>query len=445
MTDAFEWWSAEAIADATRCPIENVVANWPLIFAQLGHCGIQTPNVGIGVIGTTAIESASTFAPVSEGCFLGEPEPATSHRNTLSYAPYWGRGEIQLTHASNYQRYGARVAELWGMDPSGAGFDFLGNPDLALDPEKAAAVIALYFRDTRALPTANYPEGYSLVEACEDQDWAWVRILVYGGSDVAGAQRIQHIADDLGPPGGQPVGETLPSYDWQEPVHHQNRSYDCSQDSLEWCLYAWGRTPDDDWMEQTMIAEGVMSPEHGLMDASGAGLAGFVNRHYGEDGYHAENVNPVSFDALAQEAGTRKHPIAAGGRTWNHWTAVRGYDAAADVLLLANPAPGYRAIQHTLTRDQFLALGAFSMVRVTHPAAEAAPTVPPPMEYTKPGDVGSGLLAMMAEDGTQPAMPSTFLPLGATPAMIEQCTAMSGVVYSWHLPTGSSWRYRPSA
>jgi hypothetical protein len=325
----------------------------------------------------------------------------------------------------------------------------VSNPDRALDPDVAAAVIALYFRDTRALPTANYPQGYSLIEACERQDWAWVRILVYGGVDVAGATRIEHIAAELGPPAGgdipvAPPMVTLPTYDWQEPVHLQNRSYDCSQDALEWCLYAWGRTPADAWMEQAMMAEGVMSAEHGLTDSSGAGLAGFVNRHYSEDGYLAENQDPVSFDQLGQEAATRKHPIAAGGRAWNHWTAVRGYDESTDTLLLANPAPGYRAIQHTLTRDQFHALGTFSMVRVTHPTAENQVPAPPGTDYARAGEVGSGILDMMAVDKTQPAMPSTFLPLGTSPAMAEQNWGLNGWQYLWHIPTGRSWRYRPS-
>lgn len=72
--------------------------------------------------------------------------------------------------------------------------------------------------------------------------------------------------------------------------------------------------------------------------------------------------------------------------------------------------------------------------------AAAAPDEAPPA-YAAPGQVGSGLLAMMAEDGTAPAMPSVFLPLGSSPAVAEQCVGLNGTMYLWHLPTGRSWRY----
>jgi lysozyme len=62
--------------------------------------------------------------------------------------------------------------------------------------------------------------------------------------------------------------------------------------------------------------------------------------------------------------------------------------------------------------------------------------------YAQPGEVGSGLLEMMAQDGTVPAGPSTFLPLGRNPAFIEEGIGMNGTTYRWHLPTGKSWRLR---
>lgn len=72
---------------------------------------------------------------------------------------------------------------------------------------------------------------------------------------------------------------------------------------------------------------------------------------------------------------------------------------------------------------------------------------PPPgqPDYALPGQVGTGILEMMAADGTKPAMPSTFLPLGASPAVAEQCWGMNGTQYLWHIPTGRSWRYKPAA
>jgi len=176
--------------------------------------------------------------------------------------------------------------------------------------------------------------------------------------------------------GAKPVAVT---YNKLEPVHPQEHSYDCSQDSLEWAMWALGRKPADGWMEATMIAEKVMSPELGLLDATGAGLAAFVVRQYGEFGFLSNNEPLISFDWIAAEGG-HAYPVLMGGRAWGHWTAVRDYDAARDLLLLANPADGWKGVGQTMSRDQFQALGPFSAVRVWHPdllAADPPPPVPP--------------------------------------------------------------------
>ena len=444
----------------------------------------------------------------------------------------------------------------------------------------------------------------------------------------------------------------LPVYDWLEPAHLQETDADCEPESVEWCLYAWGRTPDDDWIEQSQAAAGVWSPSAGCLDASGSGVAAWLNAEYAEFGYVASNADPVTFDEVAAEAAAHLHPLAVGGRGWYHWSGVRGFDG--ERLLLANPAPGYRGVHQTMTRAQFDALGPFSLVRLTHPEAEAAgappptvawpqgvdisswqgecdyaamagsglafaiakateavdytnpyfagswaairahgmqrgayhfarpddygpedeaayfasaigacgglevgdlvaldleagsgnladwalrwlravearygfppllysnpsfiqshgltvpdlaryplwlaawgaapppvpppwtqtvvwqwtdrghvpgitgpvdrnayldgarpltaygkpqPSLPPANAYAPPGSVGSGLLELMAADGTSPALPSTWLPLGAPTALVEESTGLNGVIYRWHLPTGMSWRYRPS-
>jgi lysozyme len=164
----------------------------------------------------------------------------------------------------------------------------------------------------------------------------------------------------------------LPTYNPKEPPHIQETDADCAVESIEWCLYSWGRTPDDDWLEQSMQAAGVWSPAVGLHDATGAGLAVWLNDEYGEFGYIATNEPSVGFDDVAAEAGTRRHPLAIGGRAWYHWSAVAGYDAATDLLRLRNSAPGYKGVYQTLNRSQWASLGAWSMVRLTHPEAEAA-------------------------------------------------------------------------
>jgi hypothetical protein len=177
-------------------------------------------------------------------------------------------------------------------------------------------------------------------------------------------------------------------YTPSEPPHAQNADWDCSQESAEWSLWSVGRKPSDAWMESQMIAEGVVSPELGLLDASGAGLASFLDRHYGEYGYDAYNVGQVSFDVLAEECG--RYPIMIGGRTWNHWSGLRAYDAKLDVLLIANPSAGWRGVNQTLDRDQFSRLGSWSCVHLTHPDLTTVipdPTpIPPPIPVPPPPD-----------------------------------------------------------
>lgn len=94
-------------------------------------------------------------------------------------------------------------------------------------------------------------------------------------------------------------------------------------------------------------------------------------------------------------------------------------------------APGIAGavdLNHFLgTAEQLAALG--------KPGTGAQPA------YARPGDVGEGLLAWCAELGTQPAAPSTFLPLGRSPAIIEELVCLDGSVLRWHLPTGKRWRH----
>lgn len=240
--------------------------------------------------------------------------------------------------------------------------------------------------------------------------------------------------------------EPLPVYDAAEPHQNQDWDWDCSQESAQWCLRSWGRTPDDDWMEQSLQDQGVVTPQYGLMDASGAGMADWFNREYGEFGYLASNEASVTFDDVAAEAAMLSHPVMIGGRAWCHWVGCRGYSAG--LLLLANSADGYMGVGQTLSRGQWDALGSFSMVRLEHPAAEGLVPVGPPvvaLDYGPwEGFIGSGLLQMMREDATLPAQSmSTWLPLGSAVADIEQAYGESGTCYVWLLGVNRGFRHLP--
>ena len=150
----------------------------------------------------------------------------------------------------------------------------------------------------------------------------------------------------------------------------QNDQWSCAPTSLRWAMTALGRSPSEGWMESTMIDDGVVSMDLGLLNATGAGLAEFIKNQYGEFGFDANHDGSVSFEDLAAEIGP--YPMLIGGRNWGgpglgHWSALRGYDADRGVLLLANPAGNTGAFGgQEMTKAQFNQRGPYSMVRVLH-------------------------------------------------------------------------------
>lgn len=86
------------------------------------------------VLATVKHETASSFKPVREAYYLGEPR-ATNFRKTLSYSPYYGRGYVQLTHKANYAKYEGIL-----------GIDLVEQPDLALEPKTALFVLVHGFK-----------------------------------------------------------------------------------------------------------------------------------------------------------------------------------------------------------------------------------------------------------------------------------------------------------
>lgn len=265
-----------------------------------------------------------------------------------------------------------------------------------------------------------------------------------GGIDLYG--RPEGLPD-VDPPPYVAVG---PRYDPHYPAISQNDDFSCSCTSMRWALWAYSRQPSEQWLEGSMLTEGVVSTSLGLLNASGVDLAAWATRHYGDGGFHGEHDPTVSFDDVAAEAATLKHPLMIGGRNWGqggHWTGVRGFDGQR--LMLANPASGYAGITQSLSREQWGYVGPFSLVRLVHQSESVVAPVPP----TVPDDpfapwrsgIGSGLLQMMAEDNTIPAQrASTWYPLLANPADIETCMGLNGTDYRWILSSNQGFRYRPS-
>lgn len=202
--DPWRWWSAAHIAATIHCAEGSVATHWPRLVEQMGHCGIYDLPTAAAMLGTVAIETAHRFQPIHE--FRNADGSIPSIWWTYDGGPdYHGRGFIQLTHRSNYARYGPLIAELWGT-PMVAELDLVAVPDRALDPDISAAVSALYF--------AKHAGG-AIPVAARNGDWREVRRLVQGGS--AGLADFTRYAtslvatarDDTPEPSGDPRDEQI--------------------------------------------------------------------------------------------------------------------------------------------------------------------------------------------------------------------------------------------
>jgi predicted chitinase len=83
------------------------------------------------VLATTQWETAQTFKPVREAFWKSEDW----RRNNFKYYPYYGRGYVQLTWKSNYQKYSDIL-----------GIDLVQNPDLAMEPGVALFILVHGFK-----------------------------------------------------------------------------------------------------------------------------------------------------------------------------------------------------------------------------------------------------------------------------------------------------------
>jgi predicted chitinase len=87
------------------------------------------------VLATVEHETAGTFKPIEEGDYKGGPRNLKSFQKQLRYYPFFGRGFVQLTWLSNYQKY----SQLLGVD-------LVKNPDLSKNPNIALFVLVHGFK-----------------------------------------------------------------------------------------------------------------------------------------------------------------------------------------------------------------------------------------------------------------------------------------------------------
>lgn len=166
--------------------------SWPIIYEAMERP--TDKGIIVGILGTIAKETASTFLPVREAFFIysrdpveaerlfqANPAPAyRSYNDTSVHAKYeggpdyHGRGYIQTTHIYNYQKVQDRT-----------GIPCVVTPDLLLEPENAAKAFELYWNDR------------NISDPASRMAWLEVRRRVFGGTDNDGAARMQRIYESL--------------------------------------------------------------------------------------------------------------------------------------------------------------------------------------------------------------------------------------------------------
>lgn len=153
-----------AVAAATGCDVQAVTAALPILLDALNKQGLLQTPVVVGALATVATECS--FRPVEEAFYL-KPESKRMHYfDTTKYGKvdpqtgkrYFGRGFIQLTWRSNYEKYGKLL-----------GLDLVHHPELCQQLHTASRVLAAYFQQC----------GVDV--ACKAQDWELVRRRVNGG------------------------------------------------------------------------------------------------------------------------------------------------------------------------------------------------------------------------------------------------------------------------
>jgi hypothetical protein len=335
------------------------------------------------MIGTVAIESASTFMPVREAFYLGEPEPAESYRKTLWYYPWYGRGHIQCSTQGNYRIADEWISRIW--TPGGStGVDPVENPDALLDPDYSAAFAATYFLN-------HGGDGAALIpQAARAGDWAEVRRLVQGGN--AGLSRLVQIASALGE---QPaaIPATL-TYNPDQLPERQIQDWVCSIRATTWALKSVGVPVESGAMQDDMVGHGEVNPEQGLLSIYGVRDA--LARHLPADA-GVRVLEVATWDDLAALAG--RGPLVIDSVRLYHVLNV-ARQIGPDLFSSPNPAPGYPAgspIGDELNRAEFDRWAPWSAVFVeVIPAVQPAPA---PHPEPSPAELASLVGVLTHEDG----------------------------------------------
>lgn len=163
--------------DAVENAFKSVLSVCPTCNQPIQNQGVN-PMIMVGALATIRIEVGRAYKPIREYASGQAYEGRVDLGNTQpgDGVKYAGRGLIQVTGRSNYALYGQKL-----------GLDLINNPDVALDLEVSAKILAHYFKDRK------------VIEACLNKEWNRVRMLVNGGNgiDVRDGGRTNHVREFL--------------------------------------------------------------------------------------------------------------------------------------------------------------------------------------------------------------------------------------------------------
>jgi hypothetical protein len=152
-------------------PPTNVANNWPLVERALDARAIYSPLCAVAAIATISVETR-WFCPIKlrerptylrdlyeNRKDLGNVQPGDGVK-------FLGRGFIPIIGRRSYEHFGAEI-----------GVDLAGNPDLALDPEIAAEILAVCFRERAIHRSANQQNWEMVRRRVNPAANAWTRFF----------------------------------------------------------------------------------------------------------------------------------------------------------------------------------------------------------------------------------------------------------------------------
>lgn len=152
-----------------RVPPSNVATSWPLVERALDDRAIYSPLCAVAAIATISVETRR-FRPSKLSDRRDYLEALYENRRDLGNdqpgdgVKFCGRGFIPILGRGSYEYFGREI-----------GVDLLRNPDLAMEPAIAAAILAVQFKDrgVRALADQRNWRMVRLRVAPDGTAWKW--------------------------------------------------------------------------------------------------------------------------------------------------------------------------------------------------------------------------------------------------------------------------------